>query len=164
MSVLICFDGSASAKRSLAVAAATFDRAPVVLLNVWNPPERVIADAFGVADQGDGPDYARLEAFIAQRAADVLSAGETLAAELGLEVTARVERNHSTVYQTILDVADEIEAPVIVTGTQGDTVVKDGLLGSVSNALLHHARRPVLVVPAESAHPVAVGSGGRRAV
>ena len=50
--------------------------------------------------------------------------------------------------QHSLSVADEINAALIVTGTHGSTAVQSGLLGSVSNALVHSSQRPVLVVPA----------------
>jgi nucleotide-binding universal stress UspA family protein len=47
----------------------------------------------------------------------------------------------------ILAVAGEIDADVIVLGTRGRGAVKSLVLGSVSNAVLHHADRPVLVIP-----------------
>jgi nucleotide-binding universal stress UspA family protein len=49
---------------------------------------------------------------------------------------------------TILEIADELDADLIVAGTRGTTAVAEQVLGSVSNTLVHHARRPVLVVPA----------------
>ena len=141
MSTLICYDGSPSAKRALSVAASAVDGAPAVLLNVWNPPQRVLADSFGITEHDAGPSFVALEELIAHRAAGVLADGEELAGRLGFAV------NRSSVWQTILDVADEVDASLIVTGTHGTTAVQSDLLGSVSNALVHHARRPVLVVP-----------------
>ncbi len=147
MSVLICYDGSSSAQRSLTVAAAVLNGETAVLLHVWNPPERVLADAFGLKDDDAGPNYAQLETLIRERAGEVLGDGEDLASRLGVAVDARQERNRGSVWQTILDVADEVDATLIVTGTHGATAVQSGLLGSVSNALVHHSHRPVLVVP-----------------
>jgi nucleotide-binding universal stress UspA family protein len=126
---------------------------PAVLLHVWNPPERVIADAFGVREDDHGPTVEQLEELVKDRAREILVEGQTLARQLGLTVTPRAERNDSTVWKTILDVADELDADLIVTGTHGSTVVESGLLGSVSNALLHNAHRPVLVVPNQDAKP-----------
>ena len=57
MPVLICYDGSASAQRALSVAASSLDGAPMVLLNIWNPPQRVMADSFGVKESEHGPAY-----------------------------------------------------------------------------------------------------------
>jgi len=147
MSTLICYDGSPSAQRALSVAASALDGAPVVLLHVWNPPQRVLADSFGVSEDSAVLNTEKLQTFVEHHAAEVIADGVALAGRLGVSVTSRQEVNRSTVWQTILDVADEVDASLIVTGTHGSTAVQSGLLGSVSNALVHHARRPVLLVP-----------------
>lgn len=147
MPVLICYDGSPSARRALSVAASSLDGAPMVLLNIWNPPHRVLADSFGVSESDQGPTYQQLEDLATRRAAEILADGENEAEVRGLPVTTRQECNRSSVWKTILDVADEVDASLIVAGTHGATAVESGLLGSVSNALVHHAHRPVLLVP-----------------
>jgi nucleotide-binding universal stress UspA family protein len=48
----------------------------------------------------------------------------------------------------LADHAAEREAAVIVVGSRGRSASRELLLGSVAKALLHHARCPVLVVPA----------------
>jgi len=71
--------------------------------------------------------------------------------------------------QTILAEADEIDAEVIVCGSRGRGAVARSLLGSTSTRVLHHASRPVLVVPADpgaSEGPAVIaydGSDGARA-
>ena len=146
MSIVICYDGSASAKRSLAVAERVLGDEPAVLLHVWSPPDRVAADAFAIRDD-DNPTYDQLEASARERAHEVLDEGKSLAEQLGIAVTPRDERSHSSVSDTILEIADELDADLIVAGTRGTTAVAEQVLGSVSNTLVHHARRPVLVVP-----------------
>jgi hypothetical protein len=47
----------------------------------------------------------------------------------------------------ILAAAADLEAEVIVLGTRGRGGPQSLLLGSVSNAIVHHADRPVLVIP-----------------
>jgi nucleotide-binding universal stress UspA family protein len=147
MPVLICYDGSPSARRALSVAASTLDGAPAVLLNIWNPPQRVLADSFGLAESDAGPGYGELEQLSVQRAAEILADGERRAASIDFPVTSRQEPNRGSIWQTILEIADEVDATLIVAGTHGSTAVQSGLLGSVSNALVHHAHRPVLLVP-----------------
>jgi nucleotide-binding universal stress UspA family protein len=147
MPVLICYDGSASAQRALSVAASALDGAPAILLYIWNPPQRVLADSFGLAESETGPSYGDLERLSEQRAAEILADGEARAGRLDFPVTSRQEVNRSSIWQTILSIADEVDATLIVAGTHGSTAVQSGLLGSVSNALVHHAHRPVLLVP-----------------
>ena len=158
MSVLLCYDGSASAQRALSVAASSLDGAPVVLLNIWNPPQRVLADGFGVSGDDMGPGYAQLEGLAQERAAEILAEGEAKAQRLSFLVTSRQEANRASTWKTILDVADEVDATLIVAGTHGSTAVQSRLRGSVSNALVHHTHRPGLL----GAHPRPDGRFGDR--
>lgn len=50
--------------------------------------------------------------------------------------------------QALVEVADELDARMIVVGSYGDPPLKGMILGSTPNKLLHLADRPVLVVPA----------------
>ena len=147
MSILICYDGSQSAAHAVSVAQATLGHQDAILLHVWNPPDGVLADAFSTRDGDPGPSYAELEGLALARAGEVSDQGRELAAGLGLSVEVRQERNDSSVWQTILDVAEAVDAELIVVGTHGATAVQSDLLGSVSNALAHHSERPVVVVP-----------------
>jgi nucleotide-binding universal stress UspA family protein len=63
-----------------------------------------------------------------------------------LDVAWRLEvRTGDPALQLALS-ADEDGADLIVVGARGHSVAHRLLLGSVSTGLLHHARRPVLVV------------------
>ena len=65
-------------------------------------------------------------------------------------VTAEAEIRETGVGQVakaILKAADERDARIIVLGSSGHTDLPRVPLGSVSHKLLHHAERPVLVVP-----------------
>ncbi|HVP28808.1 MAG TPA: universal stress protein [Myxococcota bacterium] len=52
------------------------------------------------------------------------------------------------VSEAILRTAREVEADVLCLGTHGRTGLVGALPGSVAKAVLHHATRPVLLVPA----------------
>ena len=147
MSVLICYDGSPSAKHAISVVHATLGEEPVILLHVWNPPAEFLADAFSTSDAPAGPSLGKLEQLALDRAQAIAREGHDLASELGVAVEVRVERNESSVWHTMLAVADEVDAKLLVIGTRGATAVQSALLGSVSNAVIHHSARPVLVVP-----------------
>ncbi|HEX5193196.1 MAG TPA: universal stress protein [Solirubrobacteraceae bacterium] len=147
LSTLICYDGSASAEHALDLARQMLDRYQKVLLTVWTVPERIHADSFGYESPPGAPSYEQLCELVEQAAQESAEQGAQMAAQLGLDVQIRVERNRSTVWRTILDVADELDSDLIVVGTRGTTAVQSGLLGSVSGSLVHESRRPVLLVP-----------------
>ncbi|HEY7877892.1 MAG TPA: hypothetical protein VIC55_06690 [Gemmatimonadaceae bacterium] len=50
---------------------------PMVLLNIWNPPQRVLADSFGMSESDHGPSYEQLASLATRRAAELLAEGET---------------------------------------------------------------------------------------
>ena len=50
-------------------------------------------------------------------------------------------------WQGIVNVADEIDAAVIVLGSRGLGAARELLEGSVSHEVAQHAGRPVLIVP-----------------
>jgi nucleotide-binding universal stress UspA family protein len=60
----------------------------------------------------------------------------------------RVPRGHPP--EEILNAADEEGCDVIVLGTHGKGFLAHAFLGSVSNAVLHRTRKPVLIVPLPS--------------
>ena len=68
----------------------------------------------------------------------------------GFEAQPRAVRAGGPFFAALLGVADEIDARVIVVGSRGRSSVAAAVLGSVSTGILHHTRRPVLVVRDES--------------
>jgi len=146
--LLIAYDGSADAKTALEYAAKTFPGREAVVLTVWEPlmAQMGVAEAFvGVTVTDDE------ESVVEKGAAQVAESGAQLAIQLGLKATARWESEGArSASETIDELADEIGAELIVTGSRGLTGLHSLLVGSVSAKVLRHARRPVLVVP--SAH------------
>lgn len=80
----------------------------------------------------------RLERFCQQE----LKEGQNLKAE---QVDIRVEEG--TPWKTILKVADEIDADVIVMGTRKNRTLEQVFLGSTASKTLSNSKRPVLVIP-----------------
>jgi nucleotide-binding universal stress UspA family protein len=151
MPVLICYDGSPSAKHAIAVAQATLADDWAILLHVWESPVAVLADSLSDAGVGPGPPIQELNRWAGERARTIADEGAEFARSKGLTVEVRLERDKASAWQTILDVAEDTDAHLIVLGTRGRTAVQSGLLGSVSGAVVHHSERPVLVVPAPRA-------------
>ncbi|MEV5892140.1 universal stress protein [Nonomuraea fuscirosea] len=146
MTILIAYDGSDDAKAAIAFAGRQFPGRQAVVLTVWErlamTTARASAGLMMTFDQTGVEDEAVAEAMTA-----LARQGAELARQAGLEATSRCEPDSVAVWSTIVDVADELDADLIVTGTRGLGGVRSLLLGSTSDRVLHHARRPVLVVP-----------------
>ena len=67
---------------------------------------------------------------------------ETLKEE---QLTARVEEG--TRWETIIKVAEEVNASIIVMGVRRSNRASKLLMGSTSSKVMNHSRRPVLIVP-----------------
>ena len=143
---LICYDGSEQSARALASVTNLLAATDAVVLTAWQPLVARLAESggFGVFGlEGEG-DIDLQEQAAAQRAAED---GARRARESGYNATARTEEAPSGVWRTIIEVADEIDAGLIVCATRGRGSVTSALLGSTSRAVLAHAGRPVLISP-----------------
>jgi nucleotide-binding universal stress UspA family protein len=145
--ILFCHDGSDDSLRALRSAANLLASQRAVVLAVWQPLTAQLREvgSFGVYALSDEAEADEAEQVAGRKAAED---GARLAREAGYDATARTEESEFAVWRTIVDVADEIDAGLIVCGTRGRGSVRTALLGSVSHAVLSHAGRPVLISPA----------------
>jgi nucleotide-binding universal stress UspA family protein len=145
--LLLCYDGSEGARRAIATAGALLDPRSALLLNVW---ESWVAEAPALAGASATVQgmAAELDEVADERSEDRASEGVQLAERAGFDAEAASERATGPVWQAILNAADDHACAVIVLGSRGLTGIS-AALGSVSNGVVHHSRRPVLVVPGE---------------
>lgn len=77
--------------------------------------------------------------------ADLLEQAKTLFSQDGIEIKM-LERQGKPAF-TICDVADEIDANLIVIGSRGTGLTEEGAADSVTNRVINLSPCPVLVVP-----------------
>ena len=53
----------------------------------------------------------------------------------------------TTVWEAVVELAEELDADVIITGTRSLHGVREALANTLSHALLQHSKRPVLAIP-----------------
>ena len=145
--VLFCYDGSSGSRAAMTAAAELVAHpVPACVLTIWQPASVLVARAggFGAGYLSDEDTVDREEEQLARQAAEE---GVERARAQGYEATFRVERAVEGPGRAIIEIADELDARLIVCGRRGLGAVASTLLGSVSHALATRSGRPVLVAP-----------------
>lgn len=147
MPVLFAYDGSAYAKAAIERAGALLQHGPAVIATAWTTFEGA-APAALLALPGDMVrDGAQmLDNAGRETAEDLAAEGAELARAAGFDAEPRAVSSSGPFFSALLEVADEIDASVIVAGSRGRSTIAAAVLGSVSTGLLHHTSRPVLIV------------------
>jgi nucleotide-binding universal stress UspA family protein len=153
MMILICYDGSADARAAVDGAGRLMPGSNATVLVVWETLLETLSRhgslgvGFGIAGAyaQDATDNALQKA-----ALDTANDGAQRATAAGLVAQPRVVNRRDDVFAEILAAAGDVGADAIVLGTRGLGSVRSLLLGSVSRAVLHHADRPVLVIPSQA--------------
>jgi nucleotide-binding universal stress UspA family protein len=145
---LFCYDGSDGSKTALASVVDLIKPADAVVLAVWTPAAVLLARAgsFVVAVPNEG----EIDEQEAARARQVAEEGAAGARGRGYNASARIAQADESVAKTIDDVAQEIDAGLVVCGQRGRGAIGSALLGSVSHALAAHTKRPLLIAPQQT--------------
>jgi nucleotide-binding universal stress UspA family protein len=153
--VLIAYDGSEVSRAAVRHAAELFAGRPAVVATVWEPglaaipvgpPETIGVGAFP-------PDPATVEGvdrLQREHASTVADDGAEFARSVGLAAESQAVPDEVDVADTLIGIARERGAAVVVVGSHGISGLRSRLLGSVSRKLIEHCDRPVLVIRDDS--------------
>jgi len=140
--ILICYDGSDEADRAIDAAATLLSPRRAIVLDV-GPPLTEAESVAALSPVMPGGTFEGMNRDDALRRARL---GAQRANEAGFVAEARAGVAAPT-WEAIVDVANDIDAAVIVLGSRGLNAFRELFEGSVSHEVDKHARRPVLIVP-----------------
>src|SRR3954447_13361629 len=150
--IVVAYDASPEADHALRVAAQMLGPRRVVIATVWEEG-MTVATAVPSTEFGMSPAPLDVETALEDdiavhaHAERVAAQGAELARSLGLEADPVAIADEVNVAETLVHLANERGAEVVVVGSRGLTGLRSRLLGSTSHAVLRHAHLPVLVVP-----------------
>jgi nucleotide-binding universal stress UspA family protein len=146
MKVLLATEGSEFSEAAIKKCCKMFDESDNTEIRIISAVEPVVvpAEPFAVS-----ADYIhKIDAVAKEKANDIVSQAETEIRtnlpDLAGNLTTNVVTGSPA--QVIIEEAEEWGADVIIVGSHGYGFWQRALLGSVSNAVVNHARCSVLVV------------------
>ena len=151
---VVAYDGSDEAQAAVREAARLLPGRRLVVVSVWEqglalmlmPPTDTIS---GVPNMTPSPEtIATTDRAQHDHAADTAAQGAEIARSLGADAEPYPVADDVDAAETIAAEAERLDAAVIVIGSRGLGRMKSRLLGSTSQGLLRHTRRPVIVVKA----------------
>jgi nucleotide-binding universal stress UspA family protein len=150
--VLVGYDGSAHADRAIDEAARIFPGADVVVLTAWTSVRDVArAGRAALPDEVIEMATSEMDAVAEASAKATAQAGAERANAAGLKASPQTVCVEGSVAQAILRAAEQHDVMSVVVGSRGRSGFRSALLGSVSNTVVHHSAKPVVVVPADRA-------------
>jgi len=145
--VLIAYDGSVSARSAIEQAARLFPGRPALVITVWASAREMAGAARAALPEPVLENAVRALVTAAEReASETAEQGAECARSAGMVASATAVRADPSVAASIVHAAHEQQPLAVVVGSRGRSGLRSALLGSVSNAVVHHCRRPVTVV------------------
>lgn len=155
--VMLCYDGSAPARRAVEVAGRLLRGSRGLVVHCWQPADdrsllRSAAHPIVVPQLRDL--VAKLNDAHREQAETVAAEGADVARSAGFEATPRIVGEREGIWETLSGVAEDEDARLVVAGSRGRSSWSSLVIGSVSHGLLHHSGRPLLIVapPEEPGH------------
>lgn len=146
--ILICYDGSEEARRAIVEGARILGPRRAVVTDV----APLITEAESLALLAPSAPVDEFEQLGRQDADKRAEDGAEHARAAGFTATSRGVLAAPT-WEAVLDVADDIDAEVIVLGSRGLAGARALLQQSVSHEVAQHSGRPLLIVPPSHRRP-----------
>jgi nucleotide-binding universal stress UspA family protein len=140
---LICFDGSDEARHAIERAGPLLRGASAIVLTSWEVLT-IAVGGYPIDEFTTGLSFEQLDQTARERAERLAADGAQLARTHCFDPEPLVRQGPPA--EAIIEVARDRQASVVVIGSHGRTGLRATMLGSVSNAVIHHAPCPVLVV------------------
>lgn len=139
--ILVGTDGSDSAREAIRQAAelARLSEGELYVVSAYEPVPQRKAEL----DRGGAPGDVAHEFGPREEVNFVLDGAASIATEYGIEIKRHPRDGDPA--DAILEVAEEIDADLIVVGNKGMTGARRFLLGSVPNKVSHHAPCSVFI-------------------
>lgn len=148
--ILVPLDGSEHSLKALDVAIQIAKKfgGKITIVHVYSVAVPGIMPEPSMATAGvpvmTAPDVSRLVEAARKAGSRILEDGEQKVKAAKVEVNKLLEEGHTV--QEIIRVAKEGCFELIVMGARGISHIREMLLGSVSDGVMHHVSCPVLVV------------------
>jgi nucleotide-binding universal stress UspA family protein len=139
--ILVAIDGSDHAEKAFrhAMSIAQKFGSKVVVVHVMSPPR-------AGGEMGHFPVQEAIKVAFESAESLVSKFSSMAQKEFGLQVETVTAKGGGAVADEILKTAESSKSDLIVMGSRGLTGFKEMVLGSVSSAVVHRAKVPVLTV------------------
>jgi nucleotide-binding universal stress UspA family protein len=150
--VLIAYDGSGPARNAVDHAARLFAGGAALVVTAWSSLRQTGGAArVALSDDVIQEAIGKLDASAEAAASRTAEEGAERARHAGMDASSLVVRADPSVWASIVAATEEHDARAVVVGSRGRSGLRSAVLGSVSNGVVHHCRRPVVVVhPADA--------------
>jgi nucleotide-binding universal stress UspA family protein len=143
--LILCYDGSEGAAHAIERAGALFTGSRALVLTAWQSVP--IPGSLGMGGEpAPTVNTIELDRAAAERGGRLADEGVRIAQRAGLQAEPLPVKAPDTIWETIVELANRHDAGTIVMGSRGVTGLRAMFLGSVSNAVVHRADRPTLIV------------------